>query len=112
MSLKRRGIINVGPKNHAWKGGITPENRKIRSSIEHRLWSESVFSRDSWTCMKCFEIGGKLHSHHIKNFCEFPDLRFAIDNGITLCSKHHLRFHKLFGRTGNNENQLNKYLYG
>ena len=34
------------------KGGITPENERIRQSIEMRLWREAVFARDNWTCQK------------------------------------------------------------
>ena len=75
----------VGEKCPAWKGGITPVNTKIRNSIQYRLWRESVFARDNWVCQKCDKRGGDLEAHHIKSFADFPELRFAIDNGITYC---------------------------
>ncbi len=78
-----------GCNSSNWKGGITPINRLIRGSIEYRLWKESVFKRDNWTCQECNERGGELHAHHIKPFALFPDLRLAIDNGITLCKVCH-----------------------
>ena len=101
-----------GSSNPSWKGGITPENKRIRGSIENTLWREAVFARDNWTCQKCRKRGGRLHSHHIKNFAEYPELRFAIDNGITFCNNCHRRFHKRFGIKSNNEKQIQKYIKG
>ena len=87
-----------GEKSYLWRGGITPKNRLIRSGIEFRLWREAVFARDNWTCQKCGVRSGNrkrvyLHSHHIKSFADFPELRFAIDNGITLCKACHTSLH-------------------
>ena len=98
--------IKKGKKNWNWKGGITPENQKIRMSIEFRLWREAVFARDNWTCQKYKIRGEKLHAHHIQNFSEYPDLRFAIDNGITLSKKAHREFHKIYGNRNNTREQL------
>ncbi len=105
----------TGKDNPNFKGGITPENHKIRSSIEIRLWREAVFARDAWTCQKCGSMSEKgkaiyLHSHHIKNFAEYPELRFAIDNGITFCKKCHDLFHKIYGRRNNTKEQLEEFL--
>ena len=77
----------VKEKSCNWRGGITPESRKIRNSIQSRLWREAVFARDNWTCRYCRKKGGILHAHHIKSFAKYPELRFAIDNGKTLCRK-------------------------
>ena len=85
-----------GKKNPAWKGGITPINIRIRKSFEYRLWRESVFKRDNYTCIFCGKkfikgVTGRviLHADHIKPFALFPELRFAIDNGRTLCVDCH-----------------------
>jgi 5-methylcytosine-specific restriction endonuclease McrA len=99
-----------GKKCYLWKGGITPENEKIRHSIEFRLWRESVFSRDNWTCQKCKIKGIYLHPHHIKNFAQYSELRFAIDNGITFCKNCHKDFHTFYGRENNNEEQIKEFL--
>ncbi len=99
-----------GDKHPMWKGGITPENLRIRTSIQFRLWRESVFARDNWTCQKYGIEGYRLHSHHIQNFADYPELRFAIDNGITLSEKAHKEFHQLYGKRNNTKEQLEEFL--
>ena len=59
-----------------------------------KAWRKAVFERDSYKCQKCGKIGGKLNAHHIKPFSLYPDLRFDIDNGITLCKECHIELHK------------------
>jgi hypothetical protein len=76
-------------KNHLWKGGITAINQSIRTSLEYKLWRTAVFDRDNYTCIWCGQWGGKLQADHIKPFALFPELRFAIDNGRTLCVPCH-----------------------
>ena len=91
---KKLSESKKGEKNYSWKGGITPENKRIRFSIEFRLWREAVFARDNWTCQSCEKRGGELHPHHIMPFAKYPELRFAIDNGITFCKECHKKTHK------------------
>lgn len=78
-----------GDKNPNWKGGITPINLAIRESFNYRLWRSRVYERDSWTCQTCGVIGGKLHAHHIKSFADYPETRFELENGVTLCVECH-----------------------
>jgi hypothetical protein len=106
-----------GEKSYLWKGGISSVNTRIRQGLEFRLWRESVFVRDNFTCqkygLKAIKGTGKrviLHPHHIQNFSQFPELRFAIDNGITLSKKAHDEFHKRYGKQNNTKEQLEEFL--
>ena len=83
-SFKRRG----GNLNGRWKGGITPENRRIRNSSEYKAWRKSVFERDNYTCVQCGNRGS-LHADHIKEFAFHPELRLSLENGRTLCVDCH-----------------------
>lgn len=87
-----------GTKHWNWKGGISEKNRLIRQSLEYIIWRDEVWGRDSWTCRLCnLRSKGKssqdIIAHHVKLFSEFPELRFSINNGITLCRKCHCKIH-------------------
>lgn len=77
-----------------WKGGISQGNYSIRRSAKMKRWRISVFERDNYTCQYCKKIGGKLNAHHIKYFSLYPELRYDINNGITLCLGCHIDVHK------------------
>ena len=82
-------------KNHwNWKGGITPQNQRLRSSAQYAAWRKVIFQRDRYTCKLCGQHGGKLNAHHLKKWSEYPELRFEAGNGITLCETCHKMQHK------------------
>jgi 5-methylcytosine-specific restriction endonuclease McrA len=78
-----------GENNHLWKGGVTPLNKKIRTSKEYKDWRVAVFERDNYTCQDCGSRGVELHADHIKPFAYFAELRLVIENGKTLCVPCH-----------------------
>jgi hypothetical protein len=88
--LGKKSPHMTGVRSHFWKGGVSPENKRLRRSGEYRLWREAVFKRDNYTCIWCGDkTGGNLEADHIKPFASYPELRFAIDNGRTLCKPCH-----------------------
>lgn len=84
----------IGPRNPMWTGEYSQEEReKLRNTPEYKIWAKAVKVRDNFTCQKCNTRGGILHSHHIKRFSQYPELRYEISNGITLCKECHIKEH-------------------
>ena len=77
-----------GKNNPNWKGGVKREHKILYGSKKYKLWRNKVFERDNYTCRWC-NSNGNLEAHHIKEWSNFPELRFEIDNGLTLCKKCH-----------------------
>jgi predicted restriction endonuclease len=78
-----------GSKSHFWKGGVSPYTKIVKRSFEYRDWRRKVFERDDYTCQQCKIKGIYLEPHHIKGFTKYPDLRFEVSNGLTLCRECH-----------------------
>jgi hypothetical protein len=56
----------------------------------YKNWRKSVYSRDKWRCRWPGCNATKyLNAHHIKTWANFPGLRYELNNGITLCKRHH-----------------------
>lgn len=88
----------VGPNAPAYKDGKSLERERARFSNELSKWRKQVYKRDSYTCQECGKSSQKgnrliIHAHHIKLWSEYPDERFNIDNGITLCVHCHGAIH-------------------
>src|SRR3990167_5209133 len=81
-------------KNHPnWKGGIT-KGRQERNQNIYREWRIGIFSIDRYTCQFCGTRNGqgktiRLEAHHILTWSEFPEMRFELENGTTLCEECH-----------------------
>lgn len=93
FNSKQKNIGN-GPEHWNYKGGISNENQLQRASNEYLRWRREVFSRDKFTCQICNKQSSELEAHHIKSFSKHKELRFNVENGITLCKKCHRNLHK------------------
>ncbi len=69
---------------------------KIRQTLEYRLWREAVYKKDKYHCVMCKKHCQKkdIVAHHIKSFSQYPEFRFDVNNGITLCRKCHFILHR------------------
>ena len=86
-------------KHWNWQGGITTNNRELRRSKKYNYWRKAVYKRDKWTCTICNVKQRHPIAHHLKSFNEYPELRFEVSNGITVCRSCHKKIHKLIGLT-------------
>ena len=82
----------VGDKNGNWKGGTSKEYAQLRTTFAYRKWKRAVLGRDDYTCVKCGEREGVV-PHHILEFAYYPDERFAVDNGVSVCFNCHMGLH-------------------
>lgn len=90
---KCRGQSRSGANHFWWKGGISTPEQLERTGWLITKWRKAVFFRDGYECQICFEKGHRdnpLHAHHKKGWVQFPDMRYEVANGITLCRDCHL----------------------
>ena len=76
-----------GDKSYQWKGGISRFQRIYFGDVDS--WRRDVFERDNYSCTKCGDRDTKIHADHIKPWSKYPELRFEITNGRTLCIPCH-----------------------
>jgi hypothetical protein len=108
---KERSIETNSGENHPnWRGGITPQNQLDRNHL-FNIINPLVRERDKYTCQKCSQYKGWLEVHHIFDFATYEELRFEIDNLITLCKNCHDDFHAVYPVHGTNTlNDLEVFL--
>lgn len=78
--------------------GKRTADKKIRQSWAYKAWRTLVFERDNYLCTECRDGNKKgrgesvkLHADHIKPFALYPELRFEVSNGRTLCVPCHIK---------------------
>jgi 5-methylcytosine-specific restriction endonuclease McrA len=67
MSMHQQGLINLD---------------------QHKRFRYQVLIRDNFTCRVC---GSRINLtvHHIKSISLYPELRYKISNGVTVCRQCH-----------------------
>lgn len=64
----------------------------LRNDSAYKEWRKEVWERDGFKCRiadnKC---NGRIEAHHILSWSEHLELRYKVNNGITLCHAHHPR---------------------
>jgi len=92
---KGKKVPEMGGQNHyAW---IKDRTQLVKNESKHldsvyREWMKTVKNRDEWKCkISNSDCDGRLEAHHILNWVDYPELRYQVNNGITLCHAHHPR---------------------
>ena len=103
QKLRESHMGKLGLASSNWKGGISRAYKTGYYSIQYKEWRRKVFDRDNYTCQKCGIHNGNskvlyLTAHHKKSFSKYPELRFDVSNGLTVCELCHCKIDKYRAR--------------
>ena len=104
----------VGENHPSYNPNLTDEerlkNRYRMSDGDFRSWANLIKERDNYTCQVCGDNkSGNLNAHHLNGWNTFPEQRFDLDNGVTLCTDCHKDFHSQYGYGDNTREQFDEY---
>ena len=68
-------------------------NLAAKRPKEYYAWATLVKARNK-KCVKCGSVD-TLHAHHIEHWKDNEDLRYDLDNGVTLCEDCHKMAHAM-----------------
>ena len=90
---KKMSDARKGENAYQWisdRSLLKKQNR--RNDPLYREWRRQVWERDNWKCrINNQDCDGRIIAHHILPWRDFPELRYEVNNGITLCQFHHPR---------------------
>jgi ribosomal protein L37AE/L43A len=83
--------FHMGDKSPLWIADRTKLKKyDDKRSTAYIYWSRDIRKRDNNTCrINNTECKGKTQTHHILSWTDYPELRYDLNNGITLCCFHH-----------------------
>jgi hypothetical protein len=99
-----------------WKGfSYEDDLGKLRLSLPYNQWRDAVLKRDGRVCQRCGCASDDLRVHHLNSYTDFPEQRFDIDNGITLCAECHDNiypnsFHRIYWTHHNTREQFEEWM--
>lgn len=88
----RQAKVGIRGENHwNYRGGKGTIRHRLMGQDEYIQWRKAIFQRDNYTCLWCGVSGNKayLHADHIKPWAKYPELRYDVTNGRTLCIDCH-----------------------
>jgi 5-methylcytosine-specific restriction endonuclease McrA len=100
---------NKGENTYNWKPE-TADLKRQRTTSRMKKWKKFIKERDEATCVKCNEVKTIMHSHHIHSYKLYPELRYDIYNGVTLCPDCHIELHSIYGKLECDSDSLIEFL--
>lgn len=90
---RRITVVLKGDKNPRWISDRTKLKKSDRQcGSAYTEWRNLVFKRDGFKCrILNSDCDGRIEAHHILSWKDHPELRYVVNNGITVCHKHHPR---------------------
>jgi hypothetical protein len=113
VGCKQCQIIATSGKNHYnWRNDLSKKDRVARRSLkENSDWIQEILKQDNYKCQICNkEKSGHLNAHHLESYHWCKELRFDLNNGVTVCDACHMKFHNKFGRRYNTSEQFYIFL--
>ncbi len=69
--------------------------KQERNDTAYKEWRKKIWLRDGYKCKIANpDCKGRIEAHHILGWKDYPELRYEVNNGITLCHFHHPRKRK------------------
>ncbi len=85
-----------GEHHWNWRAGRSKAISKDSNNPLAIAWRQAIYRRDGWQCVIC-----RVHcrqknivAHHRLGYTDYPDQRYILDNGMTLCRACHLWAHR------------------
>lgn len=79
-----------GSETNRWEGGKTQGRKLEMSSDAYKQLRKEVLVRDGFKCTQCPNTK-KLEMDHIKEWCNYPELRYEPTNCRILCQSCHTK---------------------
>lgn len=76
-------------KGHGYLGNYGGVSR---GSKAWKDWRKNIFERDNFCCVNCGS-NKQIVPHHKKDYKKYPELKFVVSNGMTLCRRCHYFIH-------------------
>lgn len=95
IERKYNGLVTaeeISRKKANWKKQDYYAKDSKYQTPQYKEWRAAVLKKDNYRCVVCGRgRPARLQADHIHSWCRYPELRFSVDNGQTLCIPCHKR---------------------